>query len=44
MKSVFFASDSYALTGPSIVNKYYRELLGQEFTFSEKENVFFSVD
>lgn len=41
MKSVFFASDSYALTGPSIVNKYYRELLGQEFTFSEKENVFF---
>ena len=37
MKDVYFASDSYALTGPSIVNKYYRQLLGHEFTFAAVE-------
>lgn len=37
MKDVYFAGDSYALTGPSIVNKYYRELLGHEFTFAKAE-------
>lgn len=37
MKDVYFASDSYALTGPSIVNKYYRELLQDSFTFAQQE-------
>lgn len=37
MKDAFFISDSYALTGPSIVNKYYREYLGEKYTFAPNE-------
>ena len=47
MKTAFFISDSYALSGPSVVNRYYRENLAHKYTFlapqSYVKRVVFSI-